>query len=170
MKKIFMIMCVALMSVTAFAQKGSVWVGGDLRYCLDDYKNMGIDAKAQWQCLKFLRLEGNVGYLFEKDDYERLDAQVNAHLLINLGKDGLNIYPIGGFIFGHEKSTVQHSRTISGTDQSEWYYSKDTDDAFDMLLGAGFEVPISNRVKINAEYKYLYLDTSEISVGIAVRL
>jgi len=161
MKKYLMLICVALVSVGAFAQKGSVWVGGDVRYCLDDgYKNLGVDAKLQWQALKFLRLEGSVGYMFEKNDYSRLDAQANAQLLINLGRDNLNIYPLAGFIFGHEM--FDYSSNV--------YDADDTNDAVDFVLGGGFEFPINDRLKFNAEYKYLYLDTSEISVGIAIRL
>jgi len=165
MKKFLMIICVALMSVSAFAQKGSVWAGGDVRYCMDkDYKNVGVDAKLQWQALNFLRFEGVVGYMFEKNDYSRLDAQINTHLLINLGKDGMNIYPIGGFIFGHEMFNVDHNAT------GGWVDTDETNDAVDLILGGGFEFPINDRMKFNVEYKYLYLDTSEISIGIAVRI
>ncbi len=164
MKKYFMILCVALMSVNAFAQKGSLWAGVDGKYSLNDEKNVGIGGKLQWQCLDHLRLEANAAYFLEKNDFQFIDTQLKAQFLINLGKENFNFYPMAGGVFRHEQRDYVSQNGISGNNKSE------TDDVFNIVVGAGIEFPLSQRLKLNVECNYIYLDYTTLSLGLALRL
>ncbi len=175
MKKIFIIMCMALMSVSTFAQKGSVWAGVEGRYNLTpdfDYSNFGVGAKMQWECLDHIRLEPAVGYFFKKDNYEALMAEINAHVLIKLNKNNFNIYPIvgGALIHAYKAESFRTKTMEDGTQKTEDYDFK-WKDYIQVQVGAGLDYPINDRLKLNAECKYVYFaDYPTISVGLCVKL
>jgi len=164
MKKLFMILCMTLMSVGAFAEEGDVWVGVEGNYTLNHANNVGIGGKVQWECLKNVRLESNAVYFFKKDDHQFLDAQVNAHYLINLGKEDFNVYPVAGCVFRTEKFYYPANPKTGAAETT------DKGNAFGMILGAGIEYPITSSVKLNTECRYIYLDYCTISVGLSVKL
>jgi len=160
MKRIILMMCVALMSVGAFAEKNDAWVGVEGRYNLDSHKNVGIGGKVQWECLKNIRLGASAVYYMKKNDYQNFDAQLSAQYLINLGKENFNFYPMAGGAYRYEKYDYTSGNTVKTDDNN----------AFDVLVGAGIEYPISDNVKINAECIYYYLDNFTVGVGISVKL
>ncbi|MCR4854477.1 MAG: porin family protein [Prevotella sp.] len=172
MKKIFMILCMALMSVGAFAEKDDVNVGVSGHYNADsDYSQIGVGAKVQWECLKNIRLEGNAAYFFEKDGCEEIFAGVDAQYLIRLNKKGFNIYPMVGAGYRNSKDythiNYHYENGVGTTTGSE----REWDGSFNLDLGAGIEFPISDRLKINTDCRYFYLDDYPvISVGISLKL
>lgn len=168
MKKLLMIMCLALMSVGAFAEKGDWNIGVDARYYLDsDYKNFGVGAKFQWECLQNFRLETDLAHMFEKDGYQTYEAEVNLQYLLRIGHSGFAVYPIVGAKYRYGRYyTHFHYNNGELVSQSDPKWSGDINCQF----GGGLEFPISEKVKINADCKYFaYDDAPEVSVGVAVK-
>ena len=65
MKKLFLMLCVALVSVGAFAQKGEQRVGLNLNYGTE-VANVGLGAKYQYGLTDAIRLEGGFDYFFKR--------------------------------------------------------------------------------------------------------
>lgn len=153
MKKFLMMACMMLMSTAMFAQQGSTWVGANLNYGMDsNYKNFGVGAKVQYEFIDNFRAEASGDYFFKKDYLSEWDVNLNAHYLIHVG-DQLTIYPLVGL-------TMLSFVPEYG----------DSDSKIGFNAGAGIEYPITEAIKVNAEFKYQYVkdgDRPVISVGVA---
>jgi len=158
MKKLLMIAFMALMSTTMFAQQGSTWVGANVNYGMhSDYKNFGIGAKVQYEFIDNFRAEASGNYFFKKDYCTMWDVNLNVHYLIPVG--GLTVYPLAGL-------------TLLGTDVEVMGISA-SDSDFGFNVGAGLEFPLTEAIKLNAEFKYQIVkdwDRPVISVGAAFAL
>lgn len=66
MKKLLVLVCAAIMSISASAQKGEKAIGVNLSYG-SEIKNAGIGVKGQYFLADRLRGEASVDYFFKKD-------------------------------------------------------------------------------------------------------
>lgn len=81
MKKFFLMLCVALLSVGAFAQvKGDKSVGLNLSYGTE-ISNLGIGVKGQYNFTDAIRGEASFDYFLKKDGLKMWDININAHYL-----------------------------------------------------------------------------------------
>lgn len=141
MKKLMLIGCMLLASVAMFAQKGTMGVGLNLNYGLhSDFKNLGVGAKYQYEFIDHLRGEASFNYYFKKDYTTQWDMDINLHYVFRPGSSGIGIYPLVGLGFLHTAVDV-YGITASSTDLG-------------LNLGAGAEYPITDHIKLNAEFKY----------------
>lgn len=156
MKKLFVMMCLALATTGVFAEKGDVWLGVNACYNLDSsFKNFGVGAKAQWEFIDKFRLEPSFNYFLEANGFKRMEGNLNLHYLFNLGKKDFNIYPLAGFSFKNNK----------------YDYKEDWERGIDPNLGGGIEVPLASWVKLSGECKWYYLnDYPAVLVGLSFGL
>ncbi len=146
MKKILFFAVGLLMAVSASAQKGEMSLGANLNFGFDDdYNNIGIGPKFQYNFAEKWRGEASFNYFFEKDAISMWDANLNVHYIVPLGSSKFNFYPLAGL-------TLQGVKVDMGPFGS----ASDTNVGFN--LGFGFEYYFSEHFKANAEMKYQWAD------------
>lgn len=172
MKKIFFILCVALISVSAFAQKGKQSVGVGVNYGTE-ISNIGLGAKYQYGLTDALRLEGGFDYFLKKDGVNMWDINLNAHYLFPLAEK-FKVYPLAGLTYTRWGI---HDVDYDLGEYSE--YSEYSDDDLDtdggstgkfgVNLGAGLQYDLSEKLAVNAEIKYqLISDFNQVVFGVGV--
>ena len=148
MKKSFTkaaIVLIALtMSMTAIAQeKGDMAVGAHLalstgRHSGNNYTNIGIGAKLQYNIADPIRLEGSFTYYIEKDFVSMWDCSFNGHYLVSVA-NLVTVYPLAGLgIFGTKMD--YGLRAIS-------------DSNICVNLGIGVDYKLTDQLILNAELK-----------------
>ena len=155
MKKIFVIACMMLMSTAMFAQAGKFGVGANVLYGFKSgWSNLGFGAKAQYEFVENFRAEAEFDYFLKKDEVSNYAAFLNFHYLIPVAEN-FKVYPIlGAGLLG--SSSDGH-----------------TESAFGFGGGAGAEYQLSDNLKLDAAFRYVYgkkdgvkYDMSIVNVGI----
>ena len=156
------------MSVAVNAQtKGDMAAGGNLVIGMgDEFTNVGIGAKFQYNILDPLRLEGSFTFFLPKSEYgvkqSMWDLSVNAHYLFPVA-DQITVYPLAGLgILGVKaKADLGDFGTISASDSF-----------FGFNIGGGVDFKLSETIILNAEMKYKIGDVWNrflISAGVAFK-
>jgi len=153
-RRMTLLMSMVLVTLLAFGQqKGDMAIGGGLVYGLDDYNNLGITGKFQWNITDGFRLEPSASYYLEKDFVEMWDMNVNLHYIFKL-TEKFNLYPLGGI-------------TLLGVSIGNF-----SDEKFGANLGGGAEFKITDCFSIGAEIKYQFVsdvDRAVFGVGVTYR-
>lgn len=143
------IMCLSVVSVNA-QSKGDMAAGVNLNlgfaYGNDmttedggDFSNIGIGAKFQYNITDPIRLEAAFNKFLKKDYISMYDFMVNAHYLFGIGN--LTVYPAVGLgVLGVKTSFMGYSASAS---------------EFGFNVGGGAELPISDKINLGAELKYI---------------
>jgi len=173
MKKLFLMLCAALVSVGAFAQKGEQRVGLNLNYGTE-ISNVGLGAKYQYGITDAIRLEGSFDYFFKKDGASMWDINVNAHYLFPFAEK-FAVYPLVGLTYSHWKlDGIDYGSEFEGMspeEQEEWGITdleeSSSASKFGVNLGAGVQYAINDRWGVNFEVKYqLISDFDQAVFGI----
>jgi len=148
MKKLFLAMLVALLSMGASAQDKKYGLGLNLLYGTK-IKTMGIGVKGQLYATDVVRVEANAAYFLknnefswndEKQDWEGMkmwDVNVVGHYLVNVSQQKAWIYPLAGIGLSNWVSGIFSAKT-----------------RFTINVGAGFQYDVADDFAINAEAKY----------------
>ena len=161
MKKLFITMCVALLSMGAMAQeKGCFAIGaqGGLTFSKVKIESLNINetvtrgfvgAFAQYNFTNAFRAELEADYLFKKDHMSSILVGLNLHYLINIS-DEFKIYPLAGYAM-----TFNHSEAYSVTN-GNGTISHDSENDTDggIQVGAGLQYNLGDNYFIKAEYKF----------------
>ena len=138
MKKFLMIACMMLFSTAMFAEKGDMFVGAGLSYGFhSDYKNFGIGVKGQYEIFNNFRADAQIDHFFKHEGLSMSDININLQYL--LGDGNLRYYPLAGL------ALVGHSTNAFG-------FLEEMKAGFN--IGAGAELPITDKWKVFAEAKY----------------
>ena len=136
MKRLFLVLTVALMSMGAMAQsKGDLGAGINLLYGTE-IKNFGVGGKVQYMLTDNLRGEGSFDYFFEKDDLNMWNANANVHYLCPIA-DNTKFYPIVGLGLANIYSDMVHNSV-----------------KLCLNLGAGIQQDVAKDLALTAEGKY----------------
>lgn len=177
MKKFLILLCVALVSLGASAQKGEQNVGAHLLYGTD-IGNIGVGAKYQYNVTDNIRLEGVGDYYLKTDGVTMFDLNVNGHYLFPIN-DKVTLYPLVGLNFTHWK---QDEGGVDYDDNDYEKYSDDgdsddswslSDSSIGLNLGGGVQYTLTDKVRIGAELKYQTIsgfNTIVIGVGVTFKL
>lgn len=160
MKKSFLIVFCALMSVCAFAQKGEKAAGVNLSYGTE-ISNLGIGVKYQHGITDAIRLEGGFDYFLKKDGLSMWDINVNAHYLFPVA-DKFKVYPLVGLTYTNWKGgAVDDALDFIDGVLDEAYGEDDyteggsgSESRFGANLGAGVQYDITTKWAVNFEVKY----------------
>lgn len=153
-------LCVALVSVGAFAQKGEQRVGLNLNYGTE-IANVGLGAKYQYGLTDAIRLEGGFDYFFKKDGASMWDININAHYLFPFA-DKFAAYPLVGLTYtnwgldyavGYDMDSNSSTGNMWGMDE-EIASGKVHESRFGVNLGAGIQYDITDNWAANFEIKY----------------
>ena len=145
MKKMFVLLCSALISVGAFAQKGEKAVGVNLNFGTTA-SSVGLEAKFQYGITDAIRIEPSLTYYFGNTGM--LDVAVNAHYLFNIVPK-INLYPLAGLGFDACRYEV-----LVGNSYDSWDIDKKTDAAFKFDFGGGAEYEITDNIAAGLELRY----------------
>ena len=138
MKKLMMIACMMLFSTAMFAEQGDMFVGAGLSYGFhSDYKNFGIGVKGQYEIFNNFRADAQIDHFFKHEGLSMSDININLQYL--LGDGNLRYYPLAGL------ALVGHSTNAFG-------FLEEMKAGFN--IGAGAELPITDKWKVFAEAKY----------------
>lgn len=169
MKKIFIVMCMALVGLCASAQeKGDMAVGANLGVtpCLESgtsVTHFGIGAKFQYNVTDPIRLEAALDYGFKSKGADVFTLGVNAHYLFNLS-DKLRVYPLAGVGYAHLSGGYSYVGDDYDMVEGTGSVSK-----FLLNIGAGIEYDITSKIAVNADIKYQYIkDFSRLPISIGV--
>lgn len=172
MKKYILTLCVALVSVCAFAQKGQKAVGLNLSYGTE-ISNLGIGAKGQYNFTDAIRGEVSFDYFLKKNNTSMWDINVNAHYLFPVAK-GLKVYPLAGITLTSWKSSWGVDDFAFDDDEKEYMDEDDwsgsiSTSKFGANLGAGVQYDINDKWAVNFEVKYqLISDFGQAVFGLGV--
>lgn len=163
MKKLFLAMCVALLSMSAQAQeKGDVAIG--LRSGVNITKikvtgieesvtNFGIGAFGQYSLSDHWRLELEGIYHPMKNHVSDLTLGLNVHYLFNLS-DAIKIYPTVGYALAFVHSEDYTISTTKGGATQSISHDSENDTDGGIQLGAGIQFNLNSNWFVAGEYKY----------------
>ena len=138
MKKILMIACMMIASMSAFAQQGKCTFGINGDYMVDDPNNLGFGVNMGYELIDNLRGVAEFNYFLKKDNVSYWNVELNAEYLFKFGS--LAVYP------------------LAGVDLLGWkvdYMGQSTNDSkLGLNLGAGVEYQLSPSLALKAEYNY----------------
>lgn len=169
MKKLFLTLCVAFISVGAFAQKGEKAAGINLNFGTTA-KNVGLGAKFQYGITDAIRIEPSLTYYFGGSGM--LDITANAHYVFNVAPK-FNVYPLAGFGFD-----MCRYETVDFGDSWDVYpfvgdfeTKHETDVCFKFNFGVGAEYDITSRIAMGLELRYEVITGgySQFVVGIGAK-
>jgi outer membrane protein X len=162
LKRVFVfVFAVAMTVASVFAQeKGDMAVGGGLSLGFgDDYTNVGIGAKFQYNVIKPLRLEGAFTYFFKKDYISQWDFSAYAHYLFPVG-DKVTLYPLAGLgVLGTKVDLGDGLFGGSSLSHSDFAFA----------FGGGADFALTDNLSIYADLKYKiadYMNRAILSAGV----
>ena len=149
MKRLFLALVIATVSMCAFAQKGQKAVGASLVYGTE-IENAGIGLKGQYNFTDALRGELSFDYFLKKDGVTFWDANLNLHYLFNLSEKA-KVYPLAGITYGHTS------------------YDSASDGKIGFNAGGGIQYDLSDNLFVNAEVRYQYIDHfDQLVIGVGL--
>lgn len=170
MKRFFITICLVIVSVCTFAQKGEKTIGVNLSYG-SEIKNIGIGVKGQYLFTDHIRGEASFDYFLKKYGLTMWDINANIHYLFNVGEK-VKIYPLAGVGYVNFSGGVEY-------DYDYDYYTRAYDDEgsssisrIAINLGGGVQYGLTERININAEVKYQIIENfNQIvpSIGVAFK-
>lgn len=163
MKKLFITLCVALLSLGAQAQeKGTVAIGAHVgptitKMEIGEFKEtstrFGVGAFGQYNFTDHWRLNVSADYYPKKDGFSVFVLGGDIHYLINITEE-FKLYPLAGYAFSF----------LSG--------DGDSDHDSGIQLGFGGQFNLSEKTFFNAEYKWqpgFFGDGHVIMIGYGLR-
>ena len=177
MKKIFLVMALVLMGISASAQQGEKAAGINLSYGTE-HKALGIGVKGQYGITDAIRAEASFDYFLKKDGLSMWDINLNVHYLFPL-TDKLKVYPLAGLTFTNWK--YEETIEIEVDPMFAQYLTEDdltigsvsgSESKFGVNLGAGLQYDLTEKLALNVEAKYQFVsdfDQIIFSLGVAYK-
>ena len=94
MKKLLLLVCAAVMSLSASAQAGDKALGAQLVFG-SETNNIGLGVKGQYYFTDQLRGEASVDYFFKNKGVSMWDINANVHYLFDVANK-VKVYPLAG--------------------------------------------------------------------------
>lgn len=172
MRRVILIVCLALFCVTAYAQKGNFGVGAAAIYGTEIAK-VGVGVKAQYYFNDHVRGELGLNLFAKNEPLSTWDINLNFHYLANIAKNRFFVYPLAGFSLAQWKIADESSIGGEITDSGIAYQNNDTKE-FKMgpNLGVGLQFNITENTAITAEARYQmvgHFDQGVFGIGIQQR-
>ena len=156
MKKLFAMICVAVLAMGANAQvyQGQASAGLSLLYG-SEIESMGIGAHFQYVVIDQLRGQVEFDSFFKHNNTNWYDVSINAEYLVALKTDMLYLYPIAGVTY----SMVTYK--AAGI--------KDEENHVGLNAGAGLEYEINDHFAATVEYRHTIMrkvDQGVFAIGL----
>ena len=158
MKKLLLLVCAAVMSLSASAQAGDKALGAQLVFG-SETNNIGLGVKGQYYFTDQLRGEASVDYFFKNKGVSMWDINANVHYLIDVA-DKFKVYPLAGLGYTNwsYKYEFEGLPVVEGTDGR-----------LAVNLGGGAEYELTKDLSVNAELKYQIVSHyNQLVLGVGV--
>ncbi len=152
MKKVMIVLVLAICSIGAFAQtqQGHAAVGLNIGYAFDS-ENATIGVDYRYSVTDEFRLAPSLTHLIKSHGIRAWMADLNAHYLFRLS-DMFGFYPLGGLSFSYWK--IPYGSSIN---------------RFGLNVGLGGEVYATEQVTVGLEAKYnIVKDLDQASIAVRV--
>ena len=158
MKKLLLLVCAAVMSLSASAQAGDKALGAQLVFG-SETNNIGLGVKGQYYFTDQLRGEASVDYFFKNKGVSMWDINANVHYLIDVA-DKFKVYPLAGL--GYTNWSYKYE--FPGLPVVEG-----SDGRLAVNLGGGAEYELTKDLSVNAELKYQIINNyNQLVLGVGV--
>ena len=158
MKKLLLLVCAAVMSLSASAQAGDKALGAQLVFG-SETNNIGLGVKGQYYFTDQLRGEASVDYFFKNKGVSMWDINANVHYLIDVA-DKFKVYPLAGLGYTNWSYKLEYDNVT---------LAKGTDGRLAVNLGGGAEYELTKDLSVNAELKYQIINNyNQLVLGVGV--
>ena len=158
MKKLLLLVCAAVMSLSASAQAGDKALGAQLVFG-SETNSIGLGVKGQYYFTDKLRGEASVDYFFKNKGVSMWDINANVHYLFNVANK-VKVYPLAGLGYTNwsYKYEFEGLPVVEGTDGR-----------LAVNLGGGAEYELTKDLSVNAELKYQIISNyNQLVLGVGV--
>ena len=158
MKKLLLLVCATVMSLSASAQAGDKALGAQLVFG-SETNNIGLGVKGQYYFTDQLRGEASVDYFFKNKGVSMWDINANVHYLFDVA-DKFKVYPLAGL--GYTNWSYKYE--FPGLPVVEG-----SDGRLAVNLGGGAEYELTKDLSVNAELKYQIISNyNQLVLGVGV--
>ena len=159
MKKLLLLVCAAVMSLSASAQAGDKALGAQLLFG-SKTNNIGLGVKGQYYFTDQIRGEASFDYFLKNKGISMWDINANVHYLFDVANK-VKVYPLAGLGYtnwSYKYEYPGHS-VIEGSDGR-----------LAINLGGGAEYELTKDLSVNAELKYQIVSNnySQLVLGVGV--
>ncbi len=166
MKKLLLLVCAAVMSLSASAQAGDKALGAQLVFG-SETNNIGLGVKGQYYFTDQLRGEASVDYFFKNKGFSMWDINANVHYLFDVANK-VKVYPLAGLGYTNWSYT-NDVIVIDENGNKRTTEFKGSDGRLAINLGGGVEYELTKNLSVNAELKYQIISNySQLALGLGV--
>ena len=161
MKKLLLLVCAAVMSLSASAQAGDKALGAQLVFG-SETNSIGLGVKGQYYFTDQLRGEASVDYFFKNKGVSMWDINANVHYLFDVANK-VKVYPLAGLGYTNWSYKLEYDNVT---------LAKGTDGRLAVNLGGGAEYELTKDLSVNAELKYQIISHYNqlvLDVGVAYK-
>ena len=158
MKKLLLLVCAAVMSLSASAQAGDKALGAQLVFG-SETNSLGFGVKGQYYFTDHIRGEGSFDYFLKNKGISMWDINANVHYLFDVA-DKFKVYPLAGL--GYTNWSYKYE--YAGAPVVEGSYGR-----LAVNLGGGVEYELTKNLNVNAEAKYQIISNyNQLVLGVGV--
>ena len=158
MKKLLLLVCAAVMSLSASAQAGDKAIGAQLVFG-SETNSLGFGVKGQYYFTDHIRGEGSFDYFFKRKGLSMWDVNANVHYLFDVA-DKFKVYPLAGLGYTNWSYKYEYAGApvVEGSDGR-----------LAVNLGGGVEYELTKNLNVNAEAKYQIISNyNQLVLGVGV--
>ena len=158
MKKLLLLVCAAVMSLSASAQAGDKALGAQLVFG-SETNSLGFGVKGQYYFTDHIRGEGSFDYFLKNKGISMWDINANVHYLFDVA-DKFKVYPLAGL--GYTNWSYKYEIPSVAV-------SEGSDGRIAVNLGGGAEYELTKDLSVNAELKYQIISNyNQLLLGVGV--
>ena len=158
MKKLLLLVCAAVMSLSASAQAGDKAVGAQLVFG-SETNSIGFGVKGQYYFTDQIRGEGSFDYFLKNKGISMWDINANVHYLFDVANK-VKVYPLAGLGYTNWSYKLEYDNVT---------LAKGTDGRLAVNLGGGAEYALTDNVSVNAEAKWQIVNNyNQLVLGVGV--
>ena len=158
MKKLLLLVCAAVMSLSASAQAGDKALGAQLVFG-SETNSLGFGVKGQYYFTDHIRGEGSFDYFLKNKGISMWDINANVHYLFDVA-DKFKVYPVAGLGYTNWSYKYEYAGApvVEGSDGR-----------LAVNLGGGVEYELTKNLNVNAEAKYQIISNyNQLVLGVGV--
>lgn len=167
MKKLLLLVCAAVMSLSASAQAGDKALGAQLVFG-SETNSIGVGVKGQYYFTDQIRGEGSFDYFLKNKGISMWDINANVHYLFDVANK-VKVYPLAGLGYTNWSYT-NDVIVIDANGHKNVVENKGSDGRLAINLGGGVEYELTKDLSVNAELKYQIVSNnySQLVLGVGV--
>ena len=158
MEKLLLLVCAAVMSLSASAQAGDKALGAQLVFG-SETNSLGFGVKGQYYFTDHIRGEGSFDYFLKNKGISMWDINANVHYLFDVA-DKFKVYPLAGLGYTNWSYKYEYAGApvVEGSDGR-----------LAVNLGGGVEYELTKNLNVNAEAKYQIISNyNQLVLGVGV--